>query len=404
MEIPRAVSDRAVTRRGVHLQPSGQHTGWMVNSDYWLGLLVDMGMSWVTALSDSDAILTSGAAEALLDAGIIPIVRMAYQFPGPWVHGEMVERLAALYAWYDAPCIVQFANEPFDNREWRDRKVPPYAEAWAIIAQRWEEASREIVRRGAIAGFPDGPCYLENPFERIRATEDLWHEGQAVYLGHFYGKGRPRDYPYDEVSRWGVPLTMEEYRAALDDYADDPAWNEGPGVLELMNVQRRVWANPLANALDDDTCFNGWMRVAAWSEEALGFVAPMAMTEGGWVPRDRAGSGDLVDIRWPMMTPRQVAERTVAMFGSSTPMFALTPWLLASQDMGASGWPDDCWVGYAYSDRYGREKPVVAALRETAAAPVENPHPSTADRVRQALGLVEEALEEASQRLAVQGG
>lgn len=46
-------------------------------------------------------------------------------------------------------------------------------------------------------------------------------------------------------------------------------------------------------------------------------------------------------------------------------MFALTPWLLADQDMDASGWPDDCWVGYAFSDRYGREKPVVRALQQT---------------------------------------
>ena len=400
MEIPETVSGRRVTNRGVHLQPSGQHTGWMDNVDYWCGLLQSMQMSWCVALSDSDAILTSGAAEALLNAGVIPIVRFAYQFPGPWVHGPVVERLVALYARYGAPLIVQFANEPFDSREWRGGKVPDYYTAWGIIGQRWNEAARVITERGAYAGLPDGPCYSENPFMYTQSTHDLWHDEKCVYCGHFYGKGRPLEYPYDDVSRWGTQLSMEEYRAALDDYADDPMWNEGPAVLEKMNVQRRVWANPQADAFADDTCFNGWMKVQRWAVEALGHEVPMAMTEGGWTPRDRAGSGNLVDIRWPMTTPRRVAELTVQMYGAETPMFALCPWLLASQDMGASGWPDDCWVGYAYADRYGREKPVVRALQETAPGDWQ---PSVADRVARARSLVEMATA-ALRTAALQGG
>ncbi len=369
MEIPKTVSGRRVTTRGVHLQPSGQHAGekgWMARADYWIGLLVSMHMSWVTAISDSDALYTSGAARALLEAGVIPIVRFAYTFPGAWTHGAAVEQLVNLYARYNAPLVVQFANEPFDEREWRKGEVPNYESAWAIIAARWAEAARAITERGAIAGFPDGPGYSENPFERIRATEGLWHEGQAVYLGHFYGKGRPLDYPYDEVSQRGVTLTMEEYRRLLDDYADDPQWNEGPSVLAQINAQRRAWARPGQTALDDDTCFRGYEKVLAWSRASFGFEVPLAMTEGGWTPRDRPGSGNAVDIRWPMTTPKMVAAKTLAMYEADTPMFALTPWILASDDMGASGWPDDCWVGYAFSDRYGREKPVVRALQANA--------------------------------------
>ena len=366
MIIPKSVSGRPVTNRGVHLQPSGQHTDWMKRADYWIDLLVSMGMSWVTALSDSDALYTSGAAKALLEAGIIPIVRFAYTFPNAWTHGDAVSQLVNLYAKYDAPCIVQFANEPFDIREWRNKLVPKYEDAWNIIAQKWNEAAREIVRRGGIAGFPDGPCYGENPFMRIESTHDLWYVEKCVYLGHFYGKGRPLNYPYDVVSQFGLPLSMGEYRELLDDYADDPAWFEGEYTLARMNAQRQVWAVLGKTAFDDDTCFRGYEKVVAWSKETFGFVVPMAMTEGGWVPRDRAGSGNQVDIRWPMTTPNKVAELTVAMFEADTPMFALTPWLLASQDMGASGWPDDCWVGYAFSDRYGREKPVIAALRDSA--------------------------------------
>jgi len=373
--VPQVVSGRPVTNRGVHLQPSGQHTDWIRRADYWLDLLVSMNMSWVTVLSDSDAILTSGAAKALLDAGIIPIIRLAHTFPRPWTHAagtnSVVERAVKLYAQYGAPCIVQVANEPFDTREWVNKKVPPYEEAWGIIARTWEQAAREIVARGAIAGFPDGPCYGENPFMRIESTHDLWYGQKCVYLGHFYGKGRPLNYPYDDVSQNGTPLTMEGYRAALDDYADDPAWNEGEHVLAKMNAQRQAWATESKTAFDDDVCFNGWQKIVRWSEETFGFTVPIAMTEGGWTPRDRAGSGNVVDIRWPMTTPNKVAENTVMMFEADVPIFALTPWLLASQDMGGSGWPDDCWVGYAFSDKYGREKPVVAALQQSAQRPID---------------------------------
>lgn len=365
MNLPAMISGRPLGRRGVHLLPFGHHGDWMKRADYWIDLLQSMHMSWVVVQSDSDSFYTSGAAHALLSAGIVPIVRFAYTFPYVWSHGEATAQLVRLYEKFDAPCIVQFANEPFDSREWRKGNVPDYETAWGIIAQRWNEAAREIVNRGAIAGFPDGPCFSENPFRRIEATTDLWYDGKAVYLGHFYGKGRPLDYPYDEVTQKGVPLTTYQYRADLDDFANDPAWNEGQAVLDKMNAQRKAWASPGKTAIDDDTCFNGWQKIVYWSRQAFGFDVPLAMTEGGWTPKDRAGSGgDTTDIRWPMTTPKMVAKKTLAMYEADTPMFALCPWLLAAQDMGGEGWPDDCWVGYAYEYMYGREKPVVQTLQQ----------------------------------------
>jgi hypothetical protein len=79
MDIPPSVSGREVTPRGVHLHPFGYHDFCMQDADYWCDLLVSMGTSWVVALTESDAFTTSGAAEALLEAGIIPIVRFGYQ-------------------------------------------------------------------------------------------------------------------------------------------------------------------------------------------------------------------------------------------------------------------------------------------------------------------------------------
>jgi hypothetical protein len=361
VEIPSVVSGRPVTPRGVHLHPFGYYDFCMQVADYWCDLLVSMGISWVLALSEGDSLFLSGAAEALLEAGVIPIVRFGYQFPGLWSHGETTEQLANLYAEYGVPLVVQFANEPFDAREWENGEVPPYEEAWAIIVQRWGEAANAITGSGGVAGFPDGPSYSENPFLRIGDEDGHWQAGRAVYLGHHYGKGRPLDYPEDGVSRYGTPLTMEEYREALDDFADDPAWNEGEAVVALMNQQRAEWADPNLTPLDDDVCWRGWEKVQWYAQQAFGFEIQMAMTEGGWVPRDRAGS-DPIDIRWPYTTPRMVAAKTVQMYEYPSPLFAICPWLLADEDMGGGGWPLDAWHGWAFEDLYGRQKPVIQAL------------------------------------------
>ena len=106
-----------------------------------------------------------------------------------------------------------------------------------------------------------------------------------------------------------------------------------------------------------------------WSRETFGFEVQIGMTEGGWVPRDRAGSGSQIDIRWPYTTPNMVAEKTLAMYKDESPLFAICPWLLADEDMGGSGWPFDAWHGWAYSDKYGRWKPVIRMLQDNPPPP-----------------------------------
>jgi len=351
--------------RGVHLQAFGQWTDAMGWADEWLGLLSSMRMKRCVALSDSDAFYASGAAEELLRIGLDPIVRFAYQFPGHFTEMRATEQLVALYARYGKVPIVQFANEPFDNREWRNGDVPPLWEAWAIIADRWNEAANLITERGGIAGFPDGPTYEENPFLIVGDEALHWQEGRAIFLSHNYGKGRPVDYPEDDASRFGVPLTMDEYRAALDVYADDPAWNEGEHVLGLMNAQRKAWADPNLTALDDDVCWHGWRKTLAQSREALGFDVRIGMTEGGWVPRDRAG-GAVQDIRWPYTTPEMVAKKTLAMFAEDAPLEFACPWLLWD-----STWQFDAWLTGAYRPHYWLELPVIHALQAEAPDPAK---------------------------------
>ena len=95
------------------------------------------------------------------------------------------------------------------------------------------------------------------------------------------------------------------------------------------------------------------------------------MTEGGWVPRDRPGTGPNTDIRMPHTTPKMVAKKTLQMFDTPSPFFAICPWLLADEDMGGSGWPFDAWHGWAYSEKYGRKKPVITTLQETPPKEIE---------------------------------
>jgi len=243
--------------------------------------------------------------------------------------------------------------------------VPPYEQAWAIIAQRWHEAANAITGNGGVAGFPDGPCYDCNPFLRIGDGDGHWQAGRAVYLGHHYGKGRPLDFPEDDVSKYGTALTMEGYCQALDDFCQNPQWNWYDTPLQLINAQRAEWANPDLTPLDDDVCWRGWQKVQWYAQQAFGHPVQMAMTEGGWQPRDRAGSGNLIDIRWPYTTPRMVAAKTLQMYADApSDMFAVCPWLLADGDMagGDVGWPYDAWHGWAFSEIYGPRKPVIQAL------------------------------------------
>ncbi len=386
MEIPKVVSGRLVTKRGVHLHPFGYHGMWMERHAYWTELLVSMGMSWVVLITEGDSVLEeiggTTPLEVLLDAGIVPIIRDKQKFPRYFENMRTVERTVEVYGRYGLRPFWILYNEPFDEREWVN-DVPRYEEAWDIIAVRWMSGANLVAQRGAYVGFPDGPCFAENPFERIKGARWLWDEGWAFYAGHHYGKGRPLDYPYDAVSQQGKLLTEERYRAALDDYADDPAWRDLP--LEVVNEARRRLVDPGKTAIEDDTCWRGWEKVAHWSQETLGYVVPMAMTEGGWVPRDRAGSGPDIDVRWPQTTPRMVATKTLVMFEAGSPFFALCPWLLADDDMGGWGWPFDAWHGWAYEDRYGRMKPVIQALQVEVSATPAGRLQAAQDRLTEAL-------------------
>ena len=389
--IPEQVSGRAVSNRGVHLLPSGHHRYWCGNRerrDEVLGLLASMHMSWVVILTDGDSAVQEfdgkAPVEWLLDAGVIPIVRDYAILPRKFNNMATVEKLAAIYQRYDVPLLFKLWNEPQDRREWQGD--PP--DWWPKFIERWNDAAPLVLAHGGYPGFPDGPGYDFREAHPFRDTDaQLWHDGLAWYGVHAYGKGRPLDYPRDEVSLYGVELTQDVRDDALDDYADDPAWTDPP--LDEVNAQRKAWAGEGKTILDDDTCWRAWEKVDYYARLTLGHPVPMAVVEGGWVPRDRAGTGENTDYRWPHTTPRMVAKKTLAAYQSDAPLFAICPWLLASAYMGKPDWEFDSWWGWAYRDRYGDEKPVIQVLRDN---PPVSAEPSARLKVRAARGLLGEAL------------
>jgi len=368
MEIPREVGGRLVTNRGCHFVPFGFHGRWCspkATRDYWLGLMRSMGMSWCVLITTGDSCLEvfdgKPVVQWLLGSGIIPLIRWQAPWDRVFTGADVARKLVPLYAPFGLRPFFQIYNEPGDDREVVNPLPKPW---WPHFIARWNDAANQVINAGALPGFPDGPGYDFQELHPFRDTPSgYWLDGWAWYSVHNYGKGRPLNYPYDDVSRLGTQLTEAEYRAALDDYADDPQWRDIP--LEAINEARRRQADPFRTTLDDDVCWNAWQKVDHYAKEVLGHGVPMAMTEGGWQPRDRAGSGPDSDLRWPMTTPRKVADLTVAMFQSDAPLFAQCPWLLACGDMGGSGWEYDSWVTWAYADKYGREKPVIQALQQT---------------------------------------
>ena len=392
--IPTHVSGRPVTNRGVHLHPGKYHGYWCGNVErrtMILDMLESMSMSWVVILTGGDSVLEvfdgKAPVEWLLDRGIIPIVRDHAKLPRAFENMATVNRLATIYQRYNVPLLFKLWNEPQDDREWVSETAPDGW--WGKFIGRWNAAAPLVVQNGGYPGFPDGPGYDFTEAHPFRDTDALlWDDGLAWYGVHPYGKGRPLNYPYDDVSQHGTKLTVNRRNWALDDYAGHPAWTGPP--LDEVNEQRGRWATPGKTILHDDTCWWAWKKVDHYARETLGHPVPMAVVEGGFVPRDRPGGGPNTDYRWPHTTPKMVARKTLAMFEEDNPLFAICPWLLADDEMGHGGWPFDAWYGWAYRDKYGLEKPVIQTLRDN---PPDTQGPTATDKITEARGVLNEALE-----------
>src|SRR4030042_5481428 len=218
MQIPSNVSGYPVSNRAVHLLPFGFHGDWTKDAAYWTNLLRSMHMSWAIIINTGDSVRQTYTGdkrplELLLDAGIIPIIRDSPSIPHPWTNKETMRWTVELYGRYGLKPFWIIGNEPFDEREidkdWVRKKNPTKEQIWEAFMSNWASAAHIITDSGGYVGFPDGPAYDFNPFESIENYRCGWifREGLGFYAGHFYGKNRPVNYPYDDVPKNGTELT-----------------------------------------------------------------------------------------------------------------------------------------------------------------------------------------------------
>lgn len=368
--LPKTFQGRPVTNRAVHMQPSGQWGMFMDSPGEWTERLIDMHMSIVFCLTDSDS-FAKQVGNTLLEAGLIPFFRFnPSNLPKPFTQMEATEELVDLCSQYNVPCIITWLNEPGNSREWQNGEVPP--DWWEVWTANWRNAAKLITERGAICAIPDGPVFPQSPFpDLVDGLENEFADGWIAYNGHYYALNRPFDWPYDDAQKYGTPMTEQEYNESLDDFVDNPEWRDPP--LDVLNAEREEHKNPNLTAIQDATCWMGWEQTEYWMMRDLGFLIPHFMGEGGVTPRARAGSGEDMELRYTLPTPNKVAERTLEMFQwndlpnrpAKHNMFCLCPWLLACDFLGGSGWEDDAYFGGgAYWPYYGFEKPVVQKLKD----------------------------------------
>jgi hypothetical protein len=411
--VPTEVSGHRVTGRGVHWGSHWYHDEWIAgwmgwNWQDWIGWARSMHLSWAVLLSAGDSALlphktaaNRSAAQILLDAGIIPLVRFPSNLPDPFSHVEHVDTLVKQVASYNVPAYILLGNEFHDPREWKEKKhshkkkpkqdTDQVPRDWQEVGFAWwVQAARTCIEHGAYVGFPDGPDYATDPFQFMKdlpgkgylSAADVddffrwWEDGKVFFAGHFYGLNRPPDYPDDPISREGSPLSEERHRELLGPFYDAQGWCTS---LDLINRQRveKAWAVQGKTRPEFSACWRSWERVAGWMRTHFGRVMPMALTEGGWTPGAIAGTTqETIDDRWPKPTPEIVAQYTLYAFDQAIhPMFAQCPWIAADTLMRGKGeWEGDAWRTGSYLRLgYDIDMPVVEKLRQNPPLPQRPP-------------------------------
>ncbi|HEY64121.1 MAG TPA: carboxypeptidase regulatory-like domain-containing protein [Caldilineae bacterium] len=352
-DFPRPKDDNG---RGVHWSASVYHPSGS-DLDFWIGELQAMKIKWVKLLDDGGG-SSLELCERLLDADIMPIVRLYREKPNPGHIGgreiETIRRLVAIGVRY-----FETNNEPDLPAEWSTRMPENWLEI--VIDNFIYDADRVLDLGGYLALPAMGPGSKDNPIEMVlrKGRGDLFENGCWVAI-HNYTLNHPLDYPDDEVNQLGIPLTQEEY-----DRFGPWAWDYRS--IEEINRLRAERKNPGATVYDDPNCFRGYLWTARMIRETLGFMVPIISTEGGPV----VGWGD--DKRYPKVIPEQHAEWQVEIcrfMQEEAPDYYFTccTWLLASSALGDPNptWDQMSWYTHAWDERFGLngQLPVVQALKE----------------------------------------
>ncbi len=373
-DYPRPPQDTGI---GIHWSPGNAGSvGAGELREKWIPQLQRMGVKWVKLLHPGGLEL----AELLLDAGIMPIVRIYRHRPNSRDLRKAVLRPQDI-SWIKEYLSIgvryfEFNNEPELASEWEGGAPPPDAIDYVARAA--------IVDMETILGLGGYPAV---PATGIGAKWDLIgkiieHGGdylfdEPVWLAiHNYDINHPLNYPYDRVNRRGIQLTPKEYRELGADAWTGPRW--GTRTLAFINEQRKKNKNPRADIHDDPSSFLAFQRLAALSLKHLGRHLPIISTENGPI----VGEDD--DPRYPTTTPELHAQKVVEiakiMMGISHRYdpapdyyFATAFWLLGAAVLRAKGWEGHAWFSPRWPD--GR-LPAVTALENLTKRPRGFPPPN----------------------------
>ncbi len=359
-DYPRPPKDTGI---GVHWSPG--NSGAVGAGDLqkkWIPQLQRMGVKWVKLLHPGGVEF----AELLLEAGIMPVVRIYRHRPNSRDLSKAVltsEEIDYLKDYLAAGVrYFEFNNEPELAGEWEGAQLPPDAIDYVARAA--------IVDMETILGLGGYPAV---PATAIGSTWDLIGKiierggdylfDEPVWLAvHNYDINHPLNYPYDRVNRRGEQLSPEAYRALGSDAWTGSRWGTRP--LAFVNEQRRKGKKTRADIHSDPSGFLAFQRLADLSIKHLGRHLPVLSTENGPI----VGEDD--DPRYPTTTPerhaRKVVEMAEIMMGVNRRYdpapdyyFCTAFWLMGSAMLRTKGWEGHAW----FSERLpGGRLPAVEAL------------------------------------------
>ena len=353
-DFPRPPDDNG---RGVHWSARVYHPSGK-DLDFWIAELTAMHMKWIKVLDDGDG-SSLELCRRLIDAGMMPVVRLFRERPNPGrVGGREVSGVRKLVA--AGVRYFETNNEPDLPAEWENDHKP---ENWLdIVVDNFIYDADIVSGEGGLLAVPAmGPGGRDNALERVlrRGRGDLFDKGVWMAI-HNYTLNHPLDYPDDPVNQAGQPLTRSEFERY-------PAWSWDHRSMEMINERRARDKNPGQTLAQDATCFRGWEWAGQLMFNTIGRYLPVISTEGGPV----VGWGD--DLRYNKIVPDQQAEMQVEVIRFMQERapewyFSCCTWLLASRALGDFNptWEQMSWYTDAWNERFGLagRLPVVQALKD----------------------------------------
>lgn len=315
------------TGAGVHgganaYHPLGDNDGLIPGM---LAELKRMGLRWLKLL-DMDG-SSYNACRMVLEAGMMPVVRLYRERPYPGVLSEK-QRAAAADLVRVGVRYFERGNEPNVDWEWQEGRWPGYVwGAWTDatfnqLAGDWLQDARYLAGLGGLValdapspgGHYDDVLFWQNI---IRALKRLGATGliqQSAWLSvHNAGLNHPPDYPDDTRNQ-----------------------QDHPGVTIHGSIPGEPPSSP-------SNCIRKYEKVFAVAQAELGFELPVLCTEGGW------WVGNAADPRYPELTVAEASKRQADTLRSmrTAPAYLLAqmPWLLGNRKLAnlAQGFERDAW-------------------------------------------------------------